>query len=57
MAFNLPKCDSIDSPLKNKKIRDAINYGFDRVKMLKFLRNNIGTPAVNGFIPLGLPSL
>ena len=24
--------------------------------MLKFLRNNIGTPAINGFIPLGLPS-
>jgi len=38
------------------KVRQAINYGFDRVKMLKFLRNNIGTPAINGFIPLGLPS-
>ena len=38
------------------KIRQAINYGFDRVKMLKYIRNNIGTPAVNGFIPLGLPS-
>jgi ABC-type transport system substrate-binding protein len=38
------------------KIRQAINYGFDRVKMLKYIRNNIGTPAVNGFVPLGLPS-
>jgi ABC-type transport system substrate-binding protein len=38
------------------KIRQAINYGFDRVKMLKYLRNNIGTPANQGFIPLGLPS-
>jgi ABC-type transport system substrate-binding protein len=38
------------------KIRQAINYGFDRVKMLKHLRNSIGTPAVNGFIPLGVPS-
>ena len=38
------------------KIRQAINYGFDRVKMLKYLRNNIGTPAVNGLIPYGLPS-
>ena len=38
------------------EIRKAINYGFDRVKMLKYLRNNIGTPAVNGFVPLGLPS-
>ena len=38
------------------EIRQAINYGFDRVKMLKYLRNNIGTPAINGIIPLGLPS-
>ena len=38
------------------KIRQAINYGFDRVKMLKYLRNNIGTPANQGFIPIGLPS-
>ena len=38
------------------EIRRAINYGFDRVKMLKYLRNNIGTPATNGFIPMGIPS-
>ena len=38
------------------EIRKAINLAFDRVKMLKYLRNNIGTPAINGFIPLGLPS-
>ena len=42
------------SPTKFLKIRQAINYGFDRRKMLKFLRNNIGTPAENGFIPKGL---
>jgi peptide/nickel transport system substrate-binding protein len=38
------------------EIRKAINYGFDKVKMLKYLRNNIGTPAINGFVPVGLPS-
>ena len=38
------------------QIRQAINYGFDRKKMLKYLRNNIGTPALQGFIPKGLPS-
>ena len=38
------------------EIRKAINYGFDRVKMLKYLRNNIGTPAIYGFVPMGLPS-
>lgn len=44
------------SPVLNKKIRQAINYGFDRNKMMKYLRNSIGTPAINGFIPKGLPS-
>lgn len=45
-----------NSPLKNKKIRQAINYGFDRDKMILYLRNSIGIPAHSGFIPAGLPS-
>ncbi|MEE4196965.1 MAG: ABC transporter substrate-binding protein [Bacteroidales bacterium] len=45
-----------NSPVLNKKIRQAINYGFDREKMMKYLRNNIGSPAIHGFIPKGLPS-
>lgn len=44
------------SPCLNKKIRQAINYGFDRKKMMKYLRNNIGYPANFGFVPKGLPS-
>ena len=48
--------DAEEKEVSSIKIRKAINYGFDRVKMLKFLRNGIGTPAVNGFIPKGLPS-
>ncbi len=43
-------------PTKSKLIRQAINYGFDREKMIKFLRNGIGIPATSGFIPKGLPS-
>lgn len=44
------------SPLRIKALRKAINYGFDRAKMVKFFRNNIGYPATAGFIPNGLPS-
>jgi oligopeptide transport system substrate-binding protein len=44
------------SPLRLKAIRQAINYGFDRDKMIKFLRNNIGKPAHAGFVPHGLKS-
>lgn len=41
---------------RNKKLRQAINMGFDRVKMIKYMRNNIGLPATSGFIPVGLPA-
>ncbi|MGN7783446.1 ABC transporter substrate-binding protein [Niabella sp. 22666] len=45
-----------NTPLRLKKIRQAINYGFDRRKMILYLRNSLGTPAESGFIPMGLPS-
>lgn len=41
--------------VKSKLIREAINIGFDRKKMISYLRNNIGFPADQGFIPRGLP--
>lgn len=44
-----------DWPLHDRRIRQAINYGFDREKMISFLRNNIGTPAHAGFVPVGMP--
>ena len=43
-------------PTSSHLLRQAINYGFDREKMILYLRNGIGQPAVNGFIPNGLPS-
>lgn len=48
--------DADEKEASSIKIRKALNYGFDRVKMIKFLRNGIGTPAINGFVPKGLPS-
>ncbi len=42
---------AILSPL----IRKAINLGFDRDKMMKYLRNGVGYPAYSGFIPKGMP--
>ena len=44
------------SPLRMLQVRQAINYGFDRRKMMLYLRNSIGTPAESGFVPAGLPS-
>ncbi len=45
-----------NSPMRLRKIRQAINYGFDRRKMILYLRNSLGTPAEAGFVPVGLPS-
>ena len=44
-----------NSPVKMKKIRQAINYGFNKKKMMLYLRNSIGIPAESGFIPAGFP--
>ncbi|WP_299364286.1 ABC transporter substrate-binding protein [Winogradskyella sp.] len=41
--------------LQALKLRKAINHGFDRAKMMTYLRNGIGIPATGGFIPKGLP--
>ncbi|WP_378188424.1 ABC transporter substrate-binding protein [Aquimarina sp. W85] len=40
--------------IQSELLRKAINYGFDRNKMIMYLKNNIGTPAHSGFIPKGI---
>ena len=48
MEANVPE-------IQSKLIRQAVNQGFDRKKMMTYLRNGIGIPANGGFIPKGLP--
>ena len=45
------KTEEVQSAL----LRKAVNYGFDRQKMITYLRNGVGEPAIHGFIPKGLP--
>ena len=47
--------DSNTKEVQSELLRKAINYGFDRQKMITYLRNGIGEPAEHGFIPMGLP--
>ncbi|NCO64087.1 MAG: ABC transporter substrate-binding protein [Flavobacteriales bacterium] len=47
--------DSEIPEIQSELIRKAVNYGFDRQKMMVYLRNGIGIPAYGGFIPKGLP--
>ncbi len=54
-------CDSSlpivqNSPMKDVRIRKAINYGFNRRKMILYIRNSMGIPAESGFIPAAFPS-
>jgi peptide/nickel transport system substrate-binding protein len=44
------------SPLRLKKVRQAINYAIDRDKMVLYLRNSLAIAATSGFVPAGLPS-
>ena len=45
-----------DNPLKELRLRQAVSYGFDREKMIRFLRNGIGIPGNKGIIPKGMPA-
>lgn len=47
--------DSTSPEIQSELLRKAANYGFDRSKMIRYLRNGIGEPAIHGFIPKGLP--
>tara|TARA_B100000767_G_C19778353_1_gene544262 strand:- start:11734 stop:13296 length:1563 start_codon:yes stop_codon:yes gene_type:complete len=47
--------DANNNAVKSEKIRKAMNIGFDRKKMILFLRNTVGFPAFQGLIPKGLP--
>lgn len=55
LGFNL-KDEGKENPLLIKEVRQAINYGFDREKMLRYLRNNIGYAGISGFVPKGMLS-
>lgn len=56
LGINLRFGTEKDNPLLIKKVRQALNYGFDRDLMLRSLRNSMGKPATSGFAPRGLPS-
>ncbi len=44
-----------DLLMNDIRIRQALNHGFDRTKLVAYLRNGMGDGKVNGMIPNGLP--
>lgn len=55
LGIRMDAADQLN-PLQQKKVRQALNWGFDRESLLRTLRNNVGKPATSGFAPRGLPS-
>jgi ABC-type transport system substrate-binding protein len=45
-----------NNPVRQRAFRKAVNMGFDRERMILYLRNSLGIPAHSGFVPAGLPS-
>ncbi|MBL7924222.1 MAG: ABC transporter substrate-binding protein [Bacteroidia bacterium] len=44
-----------NNPLRDIRIRKAISMGFDRAKMIRYLRNGMATPGTGGMVPVGIP--
>ncbi|NQY68342.1 MAG: ABC transporter substrate-binding protein [Flavobacteriales bacterium] len=44
------------SPYAIKEVRQAINYGINKKKLIEYVRGGIGYPAISGFVPKGMPS-
>lgn len=43
-----------DDLMKDIRIRKALNFGFDRQKLVLYLRNGMGDAKINGIVPYGL---
>ncbi len=54
LAFFLSENDTLGKE-RSLALRQAVSYSIDREKMLRYLRNGIGTPGNYGIIPVGLP--
>ena len=54
LAFFLGEDDTLGKD-RSLALRQAVSYSIDREKMLRYLRNGIGTPGNYGIIPIGLP--
>ena len=54
LAFFLGDDDTLSRD-RSRALRQAVSYSIDREKMLRYLRNGIGTPGNQGIIPAGLP--
>lgn len=53
LSFFIDSDDTLGAD-RARALRQAVSYSIDREKMLRYLRNGIGTAAAGGMIPVGL---
>ena len=42
--------------LRDKRVRQALNYALNKPELLTYLLNHVGQPGISGFVPTALPS-
>ncbi len=55
LGFVVAPVNGIVTPWHSRDLRRAVSYAIDRKAMVRYMRNNVYTPASGGFIPEGMP--
>jgi peptide/nickel transport system substrate-binding protein len=48
--------DGANPALRDKRVRQALNYALNKPELLAYFLNNVGVPGISGFVPSSLPS-
>ena len=48
--------DQANLALRDKRVRQALNYALNKPEMVAYFLNNVGVPGISGFVPSSLPS-
>lgn len=48
--------DAANPALRDKRVRQALNYALNKPELLAYFLNNVGVPGLSGFVPSSLPS-
>lgn len=56
IVLDCDKAKFNNNPLCDKRIRQALSYGFYRRNLSRYLSGNIGLAGIDGIVPPGLPS-
>ncbi|WP_242510107.1 ABC transporter substrate-binding protein [Hymenobacter persicinus] len=48
--------DAAGPALRDKRVRQALNYALNKPELIAYFLNNVGQPGISGFVPSSLPS-